>query len=229
MLASKLVGRNAGALKYDVLSALTIYALNGDKHRQRSVLRLQALITTRYNWARNELSIGRREIAQLWAVEERTVKREMSRFRTSGWISIKHPAARGRVAVYALDVECLLNASRPFWPSMGPDYVLRMETLLNPAPVPAPQNNVVPFQSPASSGDQWGEAAKMLYASDAQRYTAWFQHLTQDHIDEGTVILRAPTRFLAQYVESHFKDELERLLRGIDPELSGLRILSGVE
>jgi len=228
MLAAKTIGRNSSVLKYDILSALSVFALNGDKHRQRSVLRLQALITTRYNWGRNELSIGRREIAKLWAVEERTVKREMSRLRTSGWISVKHPAVRGRVAVYALDLECILEASRAHWASMGPDFVLRMESLLDPAPIPE-ESNVVPFQTPPSNADVWGQAAQMLHSRDTQRYTAWFQHLSQDHIDDGTLILRAPTRFLAQYVESHFGTELEQLLRGIDPELSGVRILSGVD
>ncbi len=227
MLAAKTIGRNSSVLKYDILSALSVFALNGDKHRQRSVLRLQALITTRYNWGRNELSIGRREIAKLWAVEERTVKREMSRLRASGWLSVKHPAARGRVAVYALDLECILEASREHWPSMGPDFVLRMESLLNPTPKPE-GSNVVPFQAPPNSTDVWGQVAQMLHSRDTQRYTAWFQHLCQDHIDDGTLILSAPTRFLAQYVESHFGAELEKLVCSVDPDLSGVRILSGV-
>lgn len=227
MLAAKTIGRSSGVLKYDILSALSVFALNGDKHRQRTVLRLQALITTRYNWGRNELSIGRREIAKLWAVEERTVKREMSRLRTSGWLSVKHPAARGRVAVYALDLECILEASRVYWPSMGPDFVLRMEHLLDPAPIPD-ESNVVPFQTPPRNTDVWGQVAQILQQRDTKRYTAWFQHLSQDHIDDGTLILRAPSRFLAQYVESHFGAELEKLLCGVDPDLSGVRILSGV-
>ena len=43
------VGREAASRKYDVLSALMAHALAGDKHRQRLVLRLMAVITTRYN------------------------------------------------------------------------------------------------------------------------------------------------------------------------------------
>ena len=84
MQIAKPVGRNASALKYDILSALAVHALAGDKHRQRLILRLSALITTRYNWQRNELSMGRDEIARLWSVDERTVKREMARLRTLG-------------------------------------------------------------------------------------------------------------------------------------------------
>ena len=43
------VGREAAAKKYDILSAMTDHALAGDQHRQRLVLRLMSLITTRYN------------------------------------------------------------------------------------------------------------------------------------------------------------------------------------
>ena len=49
MLVTKAVGRNAAALKYDILSALGAHGLEGDKHRQRLVLRVMVLVTTRYN------------------------------------------------------------------------------------------------------------------------------------------------------------------------------------
>ena len=75
------VGRDAAVRKYDALSALMAFALAGDPNRQRLVLRLMALITTRYNWQRNELAMGQREIARLWCVDERTVKRDMARLR----------------------------------------------------------------------------------------------------------------------------------------------------
>ena len=47
------VGREAAARKYDLLSAMMAHALAGDQNRQRLVLRLMALITTRYNWQRD--------------------------------------------------------------------------------------------------------------------------------------------------------------------------------
>ncbi len=80
MLSPKLVGRDAAARKYDIITALGSYALAGSKHDHRIVLRFITLVTARYNWARNELAVGQREIARLWAVDERTVKREMARF-----------------------------------------------------------------------------------------------------------------------------------------------------
>ncbi|MES2915141.1 MAG: DnaA N-terminal domain-containing protein [Pseudomonadota bacterium] len=52
------VGREAALRKYDILSALMAFALSKDKHVQRQVLRVMALITTRYNWQRDELTMG---------------------------------------------------------------------------------------------------------------------------------------------------------------------------
>ena len=78
------VGREAASRKYDILSALMAFALAQDKHVQRQVLRIMALITTRYNWQRDELTMGQGEIAKLWSVDERTVKREMAKLRALG-------------------------------------------------------------------------------------------------------------------------------------------------
>ena len=81
MLAGKLVGRSAAALKYDLLTVMGAYALSQDKGAQRLVLRLMTLVTARYNWKRDQLAVGQREIARLWQVDERTVKREMAKLR----------------------------------------------------------------------------------------------------------------------------------------------------
>ena len=56
------VGREAASRKYDILSALTAFALSKDKHVQRQVMRIMALITTRYNWQRDELTIAITEL-----------------------------------------------------------------------------------------------------------------------------------------------------------------------
>ncbi|MFD1807144.1 hypothetical protein ACFSHQ_00730 [Gemmobacter lanyuensis] len=95
MAQAKLMGRNASARKYDILTALGVHACRGDKHLQRLVLRLITLIVARYNWQSDELCVGQREIAQLWSVDERTVKRDMARLREIGWLTVKAAAARG--------------------------------------------------------------------------------------------------------------------------------------
>ena len=93
------VGREAAAKKYDVLSALMALALSADPHRQRLILRFLSLVTTRYNWQRNELAMGQREIARLWCVDERTVKREMARLRADGWVEVRRQGARAMLDV----------------------------------------------------------------------------------------------------------------------------------
>ncbi len=129
MLAGKAVGRKASTKKYDILTALGAFALAQDKGLQRLALRLMVLITARYNWRLNELSMGQKEIARLWAVNERTVKREMAKLRSLGWLSTKTPAARGRVATYAIDFHRISASTQESWPSVGPDFVARMADL----------------------------------------------------------------------------------------------------
>ncbi len=76
MLSRKPVGQQASVIKYDVLTAVGAFALSQPKGKQVLCQRLMTLITARYNWARNELAVGQREIAHMWNVDERTVKRE---------------------------------------------------------------------------------------------------------------------------------------------------------
>jgi len=113
MLSPKPVGRDAAARKYDIITALGAYALAGGKHDHRLVLRFITLVTARYNWARNELAVGQREIAQLWSVDERTVKREMAKLRGCGWLVVTRQGARGRVTAYGLDLDAILEKTRP--------------------------------------------------------------------------------------------------------------------
>ncbi len=90
------VGRQAASRKYDLITALGVHACRGDKHFQRLVLRFITMIVARYNWQSDELSIGQRELATLWAVDERTVKREMAKLRGLGWLVQKRGGGAGQ-------------------------------------------------------------------------------------------------------------------------------------
>jgi len=225
MQVAKPVGRNAPALKYDILSALTVYALSGDKHRHRSVLRLMTLITTRYNWRNNELSIGREEMARLWSVDERTVKREMARLRSSGWVTVKRPAARGRVAVYELDLKQILLDTSAIWPVIGPDFQDRMQT------EPEQQTNIIPFQTKpvppqAESDDIWAQVQSILHGRDPELWSSWFQHLTEAERAGGQVTLVAPSRFMADYIAQKWTARVLAAYGRVDPSVRTLRIES---
>lgn len=224
------VGREAAAKKYDILSAMMAHALAGDPQDQRLVLRLMALITTRYNWQGDELAIGQREIARLWCVDERTVKRDMARLRALGWITVKRQGARGRVSVLGLDLDRILLDTRPAWANIGPDYVARMGA---EAETPPADTTVVPFRRPeiAAAGEVWGRARAHLAAEDRALFDAWFAGLADGGIDGdtegGCLVLVAPSRFHAAYLRTHLIDRLRIAVRRADPRVTRLRIEAG--
>lgn len=223
MQVAKPVGRNAPALKYDILSALAVHALSGDKHRHRSVLRIMTLITTRYNWRSNELSIGREEIARLWSVNERTVKREMAKLRSAGWIAVKRPAARGRVAVYELDLKQIMLDTMEAWPVIGTDFQERMQQK------PERDTNVVPFQSkpsipPPQGEDVWAQVQSILHERDPELWSSWFKHLNEAERAGGLAILIAPTRFMADYIAQKWSGRVLAAYSRVDPSVRTIRI-----
>lgn len=228
MLASKAVGRDAATKKYDMLTALAAYALSQDKGTQRLVLRLMVLITARYNWRRDELSMGRKEIARIWSVDERTVKREMAKFRGLDWVTVKRAGARGRVTTYAIRFENILTMTRDIWPAVGPDFVQRMGTIENPE---AASGDVIPFTGATktpppdfSDGSHWSLASAALYSENETLFGAWFKPLTQTGRAGGCVILEAPSRFHAQYVTTHFYDKILTAICAQDGSIQSVEI-----
>lgn len=222
MLVSKPVGREAATKKYDILSALSAFALSQDKHAQRRILRLMSLITTRYNWQRNELSMGQEDIARLWSVDLRTVKREMAKLRAIGWLVETRGAARGRVALHAIDLALIMADTREVWANIGTDFIDR-QTLNVPTPA---ASNVVPFQAVPTlvGGSVWSSAQIAFQAQDVAAFGAWIAQMTELEREGGTLCLLAPSRFHKTYVETHLMDRLLRIVRRIDPSVSGLHI-----
>jgi hypothetical protein len=220
------VGREAASRKYDILSALMAFALAKDKHVQRQVMRIMALITTRYNWQRDELTMGQGEIARLWSVDDRTVKREMARLRAQGWLVLKRQGARGRVSSYGIDLNRMLEDTRPAWPLIGEDFISRLEPAES---VGQGVSNVVPLRAvspPAGDGSIWAAAQACLHAEDAATYGAWFHALTDAGLEDGILTLAAPTRFHATYVATNLKERLLVALRRVDPSVRDLRIVA---
>jgi hypothetical protein len=228
MFSTKPVGRGASARKYDLLTALGAYALAQDKHDQRRVLRLMTLITARYNWARDELAVGQREIARLWSVDERTVKREMALLRAWGWLVVRRQGARGRVTQYALAIETVLKDTSTYWANVGPDFELRMGAGDTETPKVVPLNAAVASVPPpdVGQGTEWALARALLHAEDAGLYASWIAALQRAERAGGRVTLRAPSRFHAAYVQTHLDKRILAALREIDAEVSELRIIA---
>ncbi|WP_022706207.1 MULTISPECIES: hypothetical protein [Paracoccus] len=222
------VGRESAAKKYDILSALTAHGLSQDQNRQRLVMRLVALITTRYNWQRNELAVGQREIARLWCVDERTVKREMAKLRDLGWITVKRQGARGRVSVLGIDLERILLDTRPAWSNIGEDYVARMSERTQ---IPEPTANVVPFRRdvPGPQGQgEWPRIFALLAQEDQALADIWLAPLTEiGRDDAGRLVVSAPSRFHASYLRTHLSVRLQTAARRVDPSLVGVVIEVG--
>lgn len=224
MLSVKPVGRDASARKYDILTALGAYALAGSKHDHRLVLRLVTLVTARYNWARNELCVGQREIAKLWSVDERTVKREMAKLRACGWLVVKRQGARGRVTEYGLDIETLLEATRAHWPNVGPDFDLRMQGAPETSKVVALPVNGASSSPPKQDGTEWALAQGILHQEDPGLYSSWLHHLKREGRAGNRLTLLAPSRFHGAYVQTHLLGHLMRAVQAVDSDVSEVLI-----
>lgn len=234
MRVTRPAGRNAAALKYDILTALGVLGCGGDKHLQRLVLRFITLIVARYNWQTDELSVGQREIAALWAVDERTVKRDLARLRGQGWLVQKRAAARGRVAVHGLDLAAILGASQPEWGRVGPDFAQRLTAPEAPSDAATP-GNVIAFPGLSGAGPggvrpegqgPWARVQAQLAAENPALHAAWFAALTDEGLDEGGRLrLRAPSRFHATFVSTHHLPRLAALLRSADPGVRSVDVL----
>ncbi|MTH79955.1 hypothetical protein [Paracoccus aestuariivivens] len=221
MQTIRAVGREAASKKYDLLSAMMAHALAGDQHRQRLVLRLMALMTARYNWQRDELTVGQREIARLWCVDARTVKRDMARLRDLGWVEVKRQGARGRVSVLGLNLERIMLDTRKEWVNIGEDFVSRVG-----GATVEPISQVIPFPRSVASVPKgtWGEACRRLADEDQGLCDSWFGALVDGGIVDGCLTLIAPSRFHANYVRTHLLDRLIIAVRRSDASVGHVRI-----
>lgn len=221
MRLPKAAGRNAAVLKYDLLTSLGAHGCAGDKHLQRLVLRLITLIVARYNWQNDEISVGQREMAALWSVDERTVKRDTARLRELGWLVVKRPAARGRVTVFGLGMAAILTGTKATWDKVGPDFVARMA---EPAPE-VPKGNVISFPgaAPVAQPGLWGRVLAALHAENPAVCATWFTPLLARH-EDGVLVLTAPSRFHASFVITHHLTRLTSLARQIDPSVERMEV-----
>lgn len=223
MLSTRAVGRGASARKYDLLTAMGAYALAQDKHDQRRVLRLMTLITARYNWARDELAVGGREIARLWSVDERTVKREMALLRARSWLVVTRQGARGRVTQYSVNIDRILKDTANTWANVGADFELRMGQQETPKVVALAVKGTVPPPD-VTPGTEWALAQALLHAEDAGTYASWLAALSRVERAGGRLTLSAPSRFHAAYVQSHLSARVLAALREVDSDFSEVRI-----
>lgn len=217
-------GRNAPTLKYDILTALGSHACAGDKHLQRLTLRFITLIVARYNWAADELTVGQREIAQLWSLDERSVKRDMARLRDLQWLKQKRAAARGRVAVYGLGLADILAQTHEAWRRVGSDFESRMSGDTAPPTSGGQPSNVISFPVPNGGAGLWARMQVQLFRDDPNLFNAWFAAIAETNADDGVLRLAAPTRFHASYISANHLLRLTQVAAALDVRIVRIEI-----
>ena len=222
MRIAKATGPNAGAIKYDILTALGVHACAGGKDRQRLILRLITLIVARYNWTGDSLTVGQREMAALWSIDERSVKREMAKLRALGWLTVKRPAARGRVAEYGLGLDTILQATRADWARVGPDFDNRLS---GPDATPqVPAGNVIAFPAPTAGQGVWPRVQAALHGRDPHLYKSWFAALVAAEPEDGILRITAPSRFHATYLATNHAAAILRIALAFDESLTRVEV-----
>ncbi|MCA8881914.1 MAG: hypothetical protein KDA73_18610 [Rhodobacteraceae bacterium] len=214
------------------MTALAVGALHGTPLLQVSVLRLIALVTARYNWQRDEVSIGQGEMARIWGVHERTAKREVRRLQDAGlWVCIR-PGVRGRVASYRLDRLGIERFSRPVWELLGESFAERAGRIMGSGPT---QNVVrLDFGTHASNPNTtratghaddgpWAAVMARLSSDHPDTFAIWFHRLSFVELRDGILQVSAPNAFVRDYVATHLTGPL---IAAASAELGLVRRLS---
>lgn len=210
MDAQRMTGPGAGVVKYDLVTSLSVAGLNGPPVLQTSMMRLISLITARYNWTQDELCVGQREMARMWSVNERTVKREVKRLTEAGLLICKRAGVKGRVATYRLNIQRIVEMSEPCWALVGPDFEARMQARHGSTSI-----KVVALKdyatSPVKTSDAdtpWERTLQRLSETDPSVFQSWFAKVGFCSFDAGTLQLTVPTRFSERYIATHLMGPL---------------------
>lgn len=216
----RLTGPGAGAEKYDLLTAMAVTGLAVGGTMQSSMMRLMALVTARYNWSLDEVSIGQKDMAALWAVDERTAKRETKRLIEGGFLIVKRPGVRGRVAAYRLNLENIYACTEARWTNVGSDFQARMGARTKPADNGADATKVVRVDfgmklksaPPPNDGSPWAAVQIGLATQHPKLFPAWFEPLCLGGVAEDCATVIAPSKFAAQYITTHLLGHLDAAL-----------------
>lgn len=226
METSRAIGPEASVIKYDLLTALSVVGLNGSPTLQTSLMRLIAAVTARYNWRSGELTVGQRDLARMWSVNERTVKREIKRLTESQILICTRGGVRGRVAAYRLNFERIAALSEPLWPLVGPDFEARMTGRYAAGPSEkivklSDYSRSAALDAPDDSPNgTWQRALTRLQRENPDQYRAWFAQIGFVSCARGILRLRAQSKFTQRYIETHLT---RPLLAAAEAELGPIK------
>lgn len=228
MHIQRATGPGASALKYDILTALSLLGLHGSKRDQIAMPRLIALVTARYDWRQDRLSTGQSDMARMWGVTPRTVKREIKHWLEQGYLICVRPGVKGRVAQYRLNVLRVANLTEAHWPLVGSDYAARMARYV---PVSdAPNVVTVNFDARSKSVDttephprgknRWDAVQARLAQLHPELTRHWLSKLRMKDDDGRRIMLTAPTPFATRYIETHL---MRHLAEAVEAEIGPMR------
>lgn len=218
--ATRLTGTGAGATKYDVLSALALAGLYNTTLPSQRALRFIALITLRYNWTANVLSIGHSELERMWNVSKRTVIREMDALRSLGLLVLLRRGRKGKVSTYRLDIAAVHNLASDHLVNQTTGVDTRLCAIKNVDIVDqvnqcVPQENINDVRSDRSNYSIWETILDRLpdTVSNAQK-ARWLTPLRIEQISE-TLEVEVASAFRADYICRAFGDQLQNAARSI--------------
>lgn len=182
--------------------------------------------------------MGRKEIARIWSVDERTVKREMAKLRNLEWMRVKIPAARGRVAVYSIEFAAISKATEAVWPLVGPDFVERMSAMYPQSDVKVvkvdfggpkvePEIEAPAVEQPDDDRGRWRAVRGLLREADGDVFRNWFENLAFQDCEDGSLVLRAHNKFVANYIETHLGKPLLGTVQQVFEGVTSVRIETG--
>ena len=231
--SAKPIGRYSQAIKYDIITCLLVLTTCGTSTQARLSVRLSIVITARYNWQSARFNVGQRELARMWGVTERTAKRELAQMRSLEWIRVTTPSGRGRVAQHSINFEAIIKQSSPHWSAIGPDFAARMVGAPKQDDL-EPTTNVVPLHTQADNtyednGTGWRAVAERLRTQDPTIFDSWISRLTPLQSDADTIVLAAPSKFIAGYINTHFMRRIEAGFSAEEGHLRCITIVSACE
>lgn len=238
-------GREAPVAKYDILAAIGVAAFGKSCLAKDLAHRLTVLIVARYNWAADELSVGRQQLAELWNVDERRVKRLVAELKSQGILAVKRAGVRGRVTTYRLGLEAIIEITRPYWGRLGRDIKARLDEnfpesggIDQDADVTAhgsrPDTTVQPILQGEGVHDGGPEADRadngpfiraMREVFRGEAFARWFGGA---RIEQGgsRVVLHVRSKFAADYIEANYGDQLDRLAERLHPQVRRIEVSS---
>lgn len=207
------------SVKYDLLSAIAVCALYDGAIRKALGPKLLALITTRFDWSTGLISAGHDQLAALWNIDKRAVKRTLQELKDLEILLVLKRGVRGNVTLYRLDIWKALSLTKPVWPHLGEDFKRRLEEISqNHSSAATPK--IVSLAGRREENAQTEEITDPLLKSLAREvhgvtFDRWFRR-PQLARTKDKIVFEYDTVFMADYVMKEYGEVLARLAAEIE-------------